>query len=301
MKDSDKTERFLAMARVGFEPSARDRERVRRSLGSRLAGVVGVGASVSVAAAATGAASAAGAGAGAGAGAVASGATVAAAGGAAAAGLGKLFLTSVLWSTLGATTLVVAVEAVWQGSNSSVVSRSVTEHAAPSRAAVGHTRSRATTATTSAPGKRPSVGPVSKLREPDATSSVTRQRATPGVANAPAPAANPLKAELELLKQARHASEVGDARGTLATLSQLDRGFPAGVLLQERAALRAMATCQAASATARASALSEFDRSYPASVYVSKVRASCTVSNESQSSALPDTHTNDAAEQIPQR
>jgi hypothetical protein len=99
---------------------------------------------------------------------------------------------------------------------------------------------------------------------------------------------NPLNAELELLKRARRASESGDAGSTLTLLSELDETFPRGVLLQERAALRAMATCRVAP-RAGAQALSEFERSYPASVYMSKVRASCKEPNDSQSSELPDT------------
>jgi len=262
-----------------------DRERVRRALGSRLA-VVGVAASSSVAAASsTGAASA---GSAAGVSGVLSGAAPAASGAAVAAGLGKVFLTSVLWSTLGATTLVVAVEAVWPGSNSSGVSPSVTEpQAAPARLAVAQQGPPAPTTTASAPRMLPGVGPSRDLRESPGQSTLIRQPSTVGVASARPEASNPLKAELELLKRARRASETGDPRGTLVTLSELDRTYPAGLLLQERAALRAMATCQMAPAATRASALSEFERGYPASVYLSKVRASCTVSNESQPSAMP--------------
>jgi len=284
----------LAAARADLGPSALDRERVRRSLGSRLAGVVAVATSTSVAAtAATGAASAGGSGAGAGVAEVLVGTAPLASSSAVTAGLGKVFLTSVLWSTLGAATLVVAVETAWQGPGGSAVSTPATvPRGAPAPAAPKHLRSSAPVATAEPPGVR-DAGATSKPLAggehgaPREQSNPTRPPSMSGVASAGPPQENPLKAELELLKRARHAGEAGDPRSTLATLSDLDKAYPAGALLEERAALRAIATCAAAPADARANAVAEFERSYRASVYASKVRASCTVSNESPPSAMP--------------
>lgn len=292
----------MAAARAELAPSALDRERVRRSLGSRLAGVA-VGASASAAAAAPGAVP------------VASGSAMVTGGNVAAAGLGKVFLTSVLWSTLGATTLVVGVETLWQGLDGGVVStpatRAITQgalpQAAPNRAVPKQPRPSAPVATTSEPPDVRAHGAASKplavgdQGAPREQSNLTLAPSMSGMASAGPQPTDPLKAELELLKRARHASEAGEPRSTLATLSDLDKAYPGGALLQERAALRAIAMCQVASATARASALSEFERSYPASVYTSKVRASCSESNESQSQAPSDTHTNDAAGQTPRQ
>jgi len=271
MTNSDKVQRCLEAARAGYEPSAFDHARVRRSLGVRLAGIAGAATSATGAAAATGGASG-GAG----------------AGGVVAAGLGKVFLTSILWSTIGATTLVVAVEGFrgnpeQQGPHGPPVSAPAPK--AKVQQAPAPVKPQVQAAPAVLEGSAVDAPSAATVREPRASNGAVEER---GVVESTPPDLDPLKAELELLKQARRASESGDPRGALVKLAELDRTFPKGVLLQERAALRAIATCRVAPAGARIAA-SEFERSYPGSVYASKVRANCP--DGSQSPAVPDTDT----------
>src|SRR6185369_10941669 len=90
---------------------------------------------------------------------------------------------------------------------------------------------------------------------------------------------NPLKAELDGLRRAQELLHQGEPAWALARLNELDRAQVGSVLLEERAATRAIAECllgRDASAQAR-----EFERRFPLSAHLDQVRSSCSRAHQS--------------------
>lgn len=83
-----------------------------------------------------------------------------------------------------------------------------------------------------------------------------------------------LAEETRLLKRAHAARAAGDPRRALAVLDESLRRFPRGMLAEERAALRAMALCDAGDREA-GPATAAFLRRYPGSALASRVRGAC--------------------------
>lgn len=99
-------------------------------------------------------------------------------------------------------------------------------------------------------------------------------RAGASTARAPsAPAVSPIKAELDGLRSAQEQLYQGRPAWTIARLDELDRAGVGSVLLEERAATRAIAECRLGVAGARAS--DEYARRFPRSAHLEQVRASC--------------------------
>jgi hypothetical protein len=97
------------------------------------------------------------------------------------------------------------------------------------------------------------------------------------VADSPAgaePARERVSRELALLIEVRRASDGGEHGHAQRLLDRLDEEHPGGALLEERAALRAVAAC-AADEIGRAERAREFLRRYPGSVYAAKVQRVC--------------------------
>jgi hypothetical protein len=89
-----------------------------------------------------------------------------------------------------------------------------------------------------------------------------------------APGREGVSRELALLIEVRRASEGGEHGHAQRLLDRLDEEHPGGALLEERAALRAVAAC-AADGGGRAERAREFLHRYPGSVYAAKVQRVC--------------------------
>jgi len=106
---------------------------------------------------------------------------------------------------------------------------------------------------------------------------VASQAAAPAV---PQPNAS-LDAEIKALRFVERALRNREPKTALKRLAQLDRDVPQGQMLEERAAARAMARCEARALEAvpdRVEVMQrvlEFSQQYPASVYFARVRQTC--------------------------
>lgn len=234
---------IVLAAREGFEPSAEDRERVWNRISVR-AGLAGAAVAL-VAKASAGT----------------PGSTVLA--GQSVGALVKLFFTSV------AVTLV---------AGSAVVG--VTRFRAPSHEAAPVS---APVATAHAPRSEPGVAPEPGGRAEATTPSTVADapRAEPARAGAALPSSEEappgrpeIARELALLKAVKQAVSAGQQERAVHLLDDLDRELPQGALLEERAALRAIAACEGG-AVNRPERARAFLRRYPASVYAAKVQHVC--------------------------
>jgi hypothetical protein len=241
MSDFDEV---IRAAREGFEPEAADRERVWTSLAARVGGAGAVAALLTKTS-------------------VSAAATTGALAGQSVGALTKLFFVSVAVTLAG------------------------------SGAVVGVTRFAASTREPPpvVPSRAPSAGPAAIASTPAA--SVDRADAMPKAASGPTVTGEPgrrpgvvaphateeaarreLARELTLLREVRRASERGEHARAEQVLDRLDEQHPQGTLMEERAALRAVAACGARS-TSGAARVRDFLRRYPASVYASKVERVC--------------------------
>jgi hypothetical protein len=106
-------------------------------------------------------------------------------------------------------------------------------------------------------------------------SGAPRSEPTPRRKPASSPGGSALAAEAALLQRAQTALATGAPAAALLQLEQHAREFPAGVLAQERAALRVVALCAAGrEAEGRAEAAS-FLRAHAGSVHAERVRGAC--------------------------
>lgn len=78
--------------------------------------------------------------------------------------------------------------------------------------------------------------------------------------------------ELALIERARTALDRGNAKAALSVLGTHRRQFPKGAFLEEAAALRASALCEAGRTEAAQKASAAFLRRYPRSVHAARVR-----------------------------
>jgi hypothetical protein len=88
-----------------------------------------------------------------------------------------------------------------------------------------------------------------------------------------APAVSPIKAELDGLRRAQEQLYQGRPAWAIARLDELDRAGVGSVLLEERAATRAIAECRLGVAGAGAS--DDYARRFPRSAHLERVQASC--------------------------
>jgi hypothetical protein len=243
----------IQSARAGFEPSAADRERVWSRLSVR-AGLAGAAVAL-VAKTSAGSSLLAGQSVGA---------------------LAKLFFTS-LGVTLVAGSAVVGVTRFrpWAGERATVSSP---------LASTGTTRS---VAPASSIATRPAPVPseVVPLSTVDSARPSERSHANALPSSEPAPGRPEIARELALLQAVRQAGAAGQHARAERLLDDLDREIPQGALLEERAALRAIAACEGGRAN-RSERAAAFLRRYPASVYAAKVQHVCRI--ESSSSQASD-------------
>ena len=87
--------------------------------------------------------------------------------------------------------------------------------------------------------------------------------------------ASALAAEAALLQRAQTALAAGAPEEALARLGEHAREFPAGVLAQERAALRVVALCAAGRAREGRAEAASFLRAHAGSVLAERVRGAC--------------------------
>ncbi|HTQ02421.1 MAG TPA: hypothetical protein VMI54_01150 [Polyangiaceae bacterium] len=106
-----------------------------------------------------------------------------------------------------------------------------------------------------------------------------------------------LQRELVVLGSARQAEANGDFAEAERLIAELDRRFPHGLLIEERAALRAVTHCEAH--TGGAENAREFASRYPASVYAEKVRRVCAGAENQVERAAPEPSTSFTAEPEP--
>jgi hypothetical protein len=253
MKEIDDVIRAV---REEYEPSRTDRERVKRRLLARAAGV-GVLASLATKSSL--------------------GATVL--GGQSMAAVSKLFLTSMVVTFVGAGALVGAT----RGFSSSTPAPSATaaqgSDARPAAAAAGSVERSASEAQITASPAAPSTPAERSALSASPVPSV----ALPAHSDARQEDLS-LEAELALLREARRSSASGDVASARRVLDTLDLRHPRGALLEERAALRAITDCEASGASARAV---DFLRRHPASVYAAKVQKACRNPATSSSAKTP--------------
>jgi hypothetical protein len=96
--------------------------------------------------------------------------------------------------------------------------------------------------------------------------------AKPPVAASTQAHAQSLQAELRALRRVESSLREGKAELALRVLTQLDRDFPRGQMLEERAAAWALARCTGARSHEVAN---EFNQRHPGSVYAERVLAAC--------------------------
>jgi hypothetical protein len=85
---------------------------------------------------------------------------------------------------------------------------------------------------------------------------------------------SPLKAELDGLRRAQELLYQGRSAWAIARLDELDRAGVGSVLLEERAATRAIAQCRLGADGA--SKIDDYARRFPRSAHLERVRSSCT-------------------------
>ena len=255
MQWDDKAQRLLDMARNGHEPSRADADRVRRAFRARwLVAPTLLGAKV-------------------------------------AAATGLSFATS----TAKTVAAIVVVASVGIASIYGVGVHGFTAHSAePQRSApAAGTAHRVVPAVLGEraegdPGSAPSAsdaGPVIAL--PVAPRAAERRERPPlgSGESTPAPAMPParrrptsamsadLSPELAGLRRAQAALHRGDASAALAALAELDEQSPAGALLEERQATRAIANC--ALGRDNEAQRAAFLRRFPKSVHATRVSTAC--------------------------
>lgn len=271
MNDFDE---IVRLTRDEFEPSVTDRVRVKQRLSAKVAGL---GLTVSLA---TGA-SAARAG--------------SLLGGQSLGALSKLFFGSMVATCVGVGGVV-------------AVARSVTRPVGPADVPTVQARQAASKSSRGSSGVAPSArnsadvapaAPALPVGEPATPAALvptvpmrgeSRSRiwteAEPLPASAaPAASGAELEAELGLLHEARGALTDGDLARATSALDSLDQRYPAGLLLEERRALRAMTNCKAG--TSR-QAGTVFLQRYPASIYAAKVRRTCGLESASPAVGVTD-------------
>ncbi|MEM6293260.1 MAG: hypothetical protein AAGA54_18455 [Myxococcota bacterium] len=97
----------------------------------------------------------------------------------------------------------------------------------------------------------------------------------PGSAPEPAPSASSLAAETRALQQARAALKDGRPQDALSKLDRAAQAFPDGALIEERAALRVLALCEAGRADEGRAAAAAFETTYPRSAHAKRVANAC--------------------------
>jgi hypothetical protein len=119
---------------------------------------------------------------------------------------------------------------------------------------------------------KPAAQPMLVPEAPDASQAVAPV--------APQPNAS-LDAEIKALRFVERALRNREPKTALTRLAQLDRDVPQGQMLEERAAARAMARCDARALEAAPDRVEvmqrvlEFSQQFPASVYFARVRQTC--------------------------
>jgi hypothetical protein len=258
--------------REEFEPSRRDRERVKHRLASKLAGAA------FTASLATGATKAAHAGS------LLAGQSLAA--------LSKLFFGSMLVTFASVGAIVTVARGLGEPSrgpatvaaklparstgaptrNTIVPTPGAVVMPAPVMASAIPALASAVPALASAVA---TVASATRKDEHPATNPQIPSTATLTTLSSAAPpsSGSMLDAELADLREVRRANAEHDTARAERLLDALDQRYPHGLLMEERAALRAITSCE--SGAAGAERAGDFVTRYPASIYGAKVRRAC--------------------------
>ena len=105
-----------------------------------------------------------------------------------------------------------------------------------------------------------------------------KPRALPAASSsalAPAPADDPLHAEIRELRAAQQALRAGEGTRVLALLNQQDTTFSGGTLQEERAAARVLALCQLGQVDEARALAQRFERRWPKSSLLARLKNSC--------------------------
>jgi outer membrane biosynthesis protein TonB len=142
------------------------------------------------------------------------------------------------------------------------------------------------------PGELPSATPVPQKEEPAPVPRLPEARSFAPPPPKPEPAPVPvtavskpapaerqspqsLEAESRALAEAQRALRDHDTEWALGMLTQQDRTFAGGVLVEERAAARVFALCAAKRLEEGRAAAERFQKNYPGSLLTERVRQAC--------------------------
>jgi hypothetical protein len=246
MNDLDpKTQALLDSVREADGPTAHAKERVRRRVLARAAGVL-LGASASISSA-TSAASVAGASIGA-------------------------------WSTKVVVLAIAASAVVAGGATTAVVvsQRHATHPAVSVRPATLPVAPSPPVATSLAELPTPVQLAASPVTEAETTVDPRAHVARPGAVPSRRQASTEtLEEELPLLQHAQEALRLGDVDLALSLLEVHARRFPVGALSEERRAIHALAACHRTGSASAAAEAEAFIRESPSSPLVEGVRNAC--------------------------
>jgi hypothetical protein len=216
---------------------------------------------------------------------------------AASGAFGKVLIALGVGSALGFAAGLYAASAFWPGMRAQPVETGDVDRAPPAMGAAGTREASPAPARPHAAGRTDDAAPASSVRldgvEAMAAERVlstsqgaiqkakslpsvpprVHRRTTSGAPASPAAAVSPLKAELDGLRRAQELLHQGRPAWAIARLDELDRAGVGSVLLEERAATRAIAECRIGADSARQA--DEYARRFPRSVHLERVRTSC--------------------------
>jgi hypothetical protein len=205
--------------------------------------------------------------------------------------LGKVLIALGVGGSLGFAAGLYAAQAFWPGAVARPFEASSADRAA---IATGASSASATPDPAEAPdGAKPAAGanalaleaaPVERgatshaataqVRSPPPAPPRAPERARSSAAAASSPpAVSPLKAELDGLRRSQELLYQGRPAWAIARLDELDRAGVGSVLLEERAATRAIAGCRLGADGQRQA--DEYARRFPRSAHLERVRLSC--------------------------
>jgi hypothetical protein len=206
--------------------------------------------------------------------------------------LGKVLIALAVGGSLGFAAGLYAAQAFWPGAPARPLEARAAERAAIATGAssaaatpdsapapdgadpAAEARARGLDAASVERGASMSHAATGRVKSPLPLPLRVPARATSSAAAASAlPAVSPLKAELDGLRRAQELLYQGRPAWAIARLDELDRAGVGSVLLEERAATRAIAECRLGADGQRQA--DEYARRFPRSAHLERVRASC--------------------------
>ena len=271
---SPKARALFARTASRYEPTAGDRERLRRALYTRIAGPV---AATAVTTASTAAASTSH-----------GGAAASVVGKAGSSVVAKVLAGIVLVGGIGATTITLrhalqpmAAPPTARSSSASPSNATTVTMTAGARETILPPPAGSTAAPLAVPVDALPAAPVTKPRRvlaantPSVSESAASTEVVRNAAESRPAMSDSLDDEMLLLRTAQLALREHDGARALDALDAHARRFPTGLLAEERAAARVLALCEAGRLAEAADARASFLTTHPSSPHVDRVRRSC--------------------------